>query len=325
MANKKITELVQATSIVNTDLLLLETANGTRSIAYQDLKKPIDDAVADAAKPHPFDNNAAAHNGIFRGKDLTSLGVNEICSRISNGSFEDLYIGDYFDITISTSYGGSEVVRCILAGFDTYLNNGDMPLTQHHAVIVPKNCFKTTAKMNSTNTTAVSANTSNPSDKGAYLGSDMHQIVLPVYASAISSAIGATHLLSRKSPLSNAMTPTIASMAGNGWTGASSGWEWTTVQLQLLSEIQVYGANVFSSSFYDTGCDNFQLPLFALNPAAKVCKAGGVDDVASSNKQWWWLKAVASASYFANVYSNGSSYYNNASNSNGVRPLFCIG
>ena len=73
MANKKITELVQATSIVNTDLLLLETANGTRSIAYQDLKKPIDDAVTDAAKPHPFANNAAAHNGIFRGKDLTAI------------------------------------------------------------------------------------------------------------------------------------------------------------------------------------------------------------------------------------------------------------
>lgn len=32
MANKKITELVQAASVENTDLLLLETATGTRSI-----------------------------------------------------------------------------------------------------------------------------------------------------------------------------------------------------------------------------------------------------------------------------------------------------
>lgn len=322
MANKKITELVQATNIEDTDLLLLETTNGTRSIAYQDLKKSIDNAAA-------YDN-AAAHNGIFRGENLTSLGVEEICKRIANGSFKDLYIGDYFDITISTSYSGSEVVRCILAGFDTYLNNGDTatPLTQHHAVIVPKNCFKKSEKMNSTNTTAVSENTSNLSNKGAYLGSDMHQIVLPVYASAISSAIGATHLLSRKSLLSDAMTPTIASMAGNGLTGASSRCGWETVQLQLLSEIQVYGANVLSSSFYDTGCDNLQLPLFALNSAAKVCKDGDVDDVNSSNsikRQCWWLKAVVSASYFAYVGSNGDSGYNYASYSRGVRPFFCIG
>ncbi len=35
--------------------------------------------------------------------------------------FEDLYIGDYFDKSITTSLGGTETVRLILAGFDLVL------------------------------------------------------------------------------------------------------------------------------------------------------------------------------------------------------------
>lgn len=313
MANKKITELVQATSIVNTDLLLLETANGTRSIAYQDLKKPIDNAVADAAKPHPFANNAAAHNGIFRGKDLTSLGVNEICKRISNGTFEDLYIGDYFDITISTSYTASETVRCVLAGFNTYLHNGDTAFETNHAVIVPKNCFTKTAAMNPSNTT-----------ENGFVGSEMWKTVLPVYKDALQSALN-NHVLMHRTYLSNAIGKDLASCAGTGFTGAASGGAWTDTYLSLLSEIQVYGSNVFSSSWCDTGCDNLQLPLFALDPTAKICKADGTDNVSGSNRQWWWLKNIASASSFAYVNYNGISNYNLASSSWGVRPLFCIG
>lgn len=315
MANKKITELVQATSIVNTDLLLLETANGTRSIAYQDLKKPIDDAVADAAKPHPFANNAAAHNGIFRGKDLTAIyTIDQIVAKIANGTFEDLYIGDYFDVTITTSYTTNEKVRCILAGFDTYWNNGDTAFARHHAVIVPKNCFNKTAAMNPTNTT-----------DGGFVGSNMWTTILPVYKDALQSALG-NHILMHRTLLTNTIGADLNSNAGAGFKGASSNWAWTDTYLSLLSEIQVYGSNVFSSSFYDTGCDNLQLPLFALDPTAKVCgKNTTTDGNGDGGRQWYWLRNVASASFFAGVFNCGFSNYYNASNSFGVRPLFCIG
>lgn len=301
MANKKITELVQATNIEDTDLLLLETANGTRSIAYQDLKKSIDNAAADAA----------AHNGIFRGKDLTSLGVNEICKRISNGSFEDLYIGDYFDITINAE--GNEVVRCILAGFDMYWNNGNTAFATHHAVIVTKNCLKTTHAMNPTNTTA-----------GGFINSDMWKTIIPLYNTAFGSVLG-SHLLSHRTLLTKNMNAELASNAGAGFKGASSSWDWYDTKLSLLSEIQVYGSNVFSSSFYDTGCDNLQLPLFALDPTAKVCGRGGNGVGSETSKQWYWLRNIASASGFARVNYHGDSYFTDASSSSGVRPLFCIG
>ena len=49
-------------------------------------------------------DNAAAHNSIYRGKNLTNVyTVDEICKRISDGTFKDLYIGDYFD-TVSYTH-----------------------------------------------------------------------------------------------------------------------------------------------------------------------------------------------------------------------------
>lgn len=273
-----------------------------------------------------LENCAATHNGIFRGKDLTNVySIDEICSRISAGTFEDLYIGDYFDITISSEYRSNEVVRCVFAGFDTYLHNGSASLEKHHAAIVPKNCFADAHQMNSTNTTGQSENTANASGLKAYAGSDMHNIVLPKYATAISNAIGSSHLIKRTTVLSNDMNPTTASCAGGGHTGASTGWEWHETYLQLLSEVQVYGTNVLSSSFFDTGESNLQLPLFKLDSGAKVCKIGGTDTVNASNRTWWWLKNVADSMDFCNVGSHGGSGYDWASNAGGVRPIFCIG
>lgn len=310
MASKKITELVQAANAANTDLFIMETANGTRSIPYSKIKE---NEIAEAAQPHPFANNAAAHNGIFRGKNLTNLGIDEICRRISNGSFQDLYIGDYFDITISTSLTASENVRCILAHFDYYWNFGDSPFRTHHAVIVPKNCFAASAKMNDTNTTA-----------GAYSGSNMKQTTLGIYENAIKTKLN-NHMLTHKDLLTTQITPTTPSMAGCGYAGASTNWAWETVALELMSEIQVYGSKVWSSSGYDTGCANRQLALFQLDPTALICKLGGADDVSASNRVWWWLRDVASAVSFAIVSNNGFSNCTGASNSNGVRPIFCIG
>ena len=39
-----------------------------------------------------------------------------------------------------------------------------------------------------------------------------------------------------------------------------------------------------------------------------------------SNRATFWLRDVVSSANFANVNNNGNTNYNNASNSNGVRP-----
>lgn len=67
--------------------------------------------------------------------------VNEICERISNGTFEDLYVGDSFEVEIP-DYGKE---RFILAGFnclpDGY-KDGKGKFKDYFAVVVPEHCLE---------------------------------------------------------------------------------------------------------------------------------------------------------------------------------------
>ena len=241
-----------------------------------------------------------SHNGIYRGKNLgtfNSLAEFEAFldeHNVSSGLFTDLYLGDYFTLKDGTYNKEWEI-----AGFDIYLHKGDTEMTKHHLALIPKTNLLT-SYMNATNDTT-----------GAYYNSYMHQTVIPKVDTAMANILG-SHLLERKALLSNAMTKDIASGAGAGWTGASSGWAWYTVKSCLLSEVAVYGATVFSSSGYDVGEDCERLPIYQFKGH-------------SYTRQWFWLRAVASSSAFAGASHNGVAS-NYASNSDGgVRPLICVG
>lgn len=282
--------------------LNLEALRGENSTS-QDIIEAVDKI---AVIKDLFANNAGAHNSIYRGRDLTALySVDEICNRIVPGTFEDLYIGDYFDVTITTQFGGSEVVRLILAGFDVFLDN---PIAKHHAIIVPKDCFKTYAKMNDTNETT-----------GGYVGSKMHTTVLPVYSEALK-AIFDTHVITYRDVLTTRVSnTTVSSNAGASLTGCANESRLHDVTLRLMSEIQFYGSNIVSSSYHDTGKACTQFPLFRLAPHLK--NAGKGNNGYSTGQ---WLSAVVSTTQFA-TFDSGQSGYAGASNNLGVRPYFCIG
>jgi hypothetical protein len=155
--------------------------------------------------------------------------------------------------------------------------------------------------MNSSNTTV-----------GSYFNSDMHQITLPCYAKSLKTALN-NHLLSHRTMLSNAVNTSTPSMAGAGMTGAASGCECATVELQLMNEVQVYGTTVWSSSAYDVGVDNRQLPVFKfINPV-------------HTGRNPFWLRSVVSSAFFALCNSHGYAYISGASNAFYVRPLILFG
>lgn len=95
----------------------------------------------------PKTNNAGFHNSIYRGKDLTNVyTLAQISAKVSVGTFDDLYIGDY----ITTTLNGTKVTFR-MAGFDCYYGTGDTPCTTHHIVMIP-DAFGS-YQMNSTNVT----------------------------------------------------------------------------------------------------------------------------------------------------------------------------
>ena len=81
-----------------------------------------------------------------------------------------------------------------------------------------------------------------------------------------------------------------------------------------MSEIEVYGSIVWSSTGYDTGNANVQLPLFAFSKQAQ-----------NNRSTYWWLKNIASAAGFCDVGVSGDAgYYGASKASYGVRPRFII-
>ena len=90
---------------------------------------------------------AAAHNAIYRGKYLGDTVTAEQTAAIADGSFEELFIGDYWTM------GG---VNYRIADFDYWYRTGFPEanrVEKHHAVIVPDTSIAT-GQMNGSNTTS---------------------------------------------------------------------------------------------------------------------------------------------------------------------------
>lgn len=231
--------------------------------------------------------SAAAHNGIFRGKNLGSAPTEAQIATIKAGTFDDLYVGDYW------TNGG---VTYRIGGFDYNLRCGDADFTKHHAVIVPDaNMY--THNMNATNTT-----------EGGYVNSLMRLEGLAQAKEKITAVFGADHVLSHRIYLVNAVT-----------NGKPSGGAWFDGDVELMNENMVYGSHIFApacdGSIIPTNhtTEKSQLPLFQLAPHL------------ISNRQWFWLRDVVSPACFACVTSGGTANFDTASFEGGVRPYFLFG
>lgn len=246
-------------------------------------------------------------NGIYRDKDLTNIyTVEEIYEKVHDGSFDDLFLGDYFTVSITTTLPDETVktenVQLMIAAFNYYYNIGDTALTTPHVVLIPRNQgFSTANKMNETNTT-----------EGGYLNSYMHQTLLPCYAASLRTALN-DHLITHRSWLTKSINATSPSMAGAGMTGAANNCDWATVDLQLMNEVQVYGTTVWSSSAYDVGIDNRKLPVFDFITPIQF------------GRFYTWLRSVVSSTSFAACSSGGFAIANSATYAIGVRPLIVFG
>ena len=257
---------------------------------------------------------AAAHNSVFRGKDITSKFTDgSLFTAISAGTFDDVFVGDYFTIpckgvsgtiddttdpnnpTVVVTTTAAANTTFYIAHLDKDLNKGDTAMTAHHAVVIPAVSLGT-APMNATNTT-----------EGGYVGSAMYIKVLPVVKANLIEAFGSAHILKRRAYLSNAMSG-----------GYASGGAWYDSYVELMPENEVYGSRMRSNTsnvaeLYNTGTDYGQLALFKLAPSLVTTRG------------WHWLRAVCISAGFCGVSYSGHAYDNYASNVGRVRPRFLIG
>ena len=218
-------------------------------------------------------NNAGAHNSIYRGKFLgTSVTIAQY-SAISSGTFDDLYIGDYWTI------GG---VNYRIAGFNYFYNVGDTNLTQNHVTIVPDTTLGS-ARMNPTNDTT-----------GGYALSEMRATNLATATATIESAFSG-HIITHRQILTNAVT-----------TGKASGWAWFDCKVELMSEVMLYGSVAWGEAIYNSGYNvgstNGQLPLFALR-----------HDLINTRQSYWLRDVVSATYFAYASLGGLASYYSSSS------------
>ena len=228
---KKFADLEAILSVTGTEQMLIHDGNGVKVITVENLHKGLQ-ADIDSVR-NVLADGAAAHNCIYRGKNLGTSVTAEQYAAISSGKFTDLYIGDYWVI---------KGVTYRIAAFDYYYNCGDTNFTKHHVVIVPDTSLYK-AQMNTSNVTT-----------GGYTGSAMYKSNLAQAKTTIKAAFGSAHVLTKRELLTNAV---------NGNT--PSGWAWFDSDVELMNEVQAYGSVAWGAhdgNGYNVASGDGQFPLF---------------------------------------------------------------
>ena len=265
---KKFADLEAILFVTGTEQMLIHDGNGVKVITVENLHKGLQTDI-DSVR-NVLADGAAAHNCIYRGKNLGTSVTAEQYAAISSGKFTDLYIGDYWVIN---------GVTYRIAAFDYYYNCGDTNFTKHHAVIVPDTSLYK-AQMNTSNVTT-----------GGYTGSAMYKSNLAQAKTTIKAAFGSAHVLTKRELLTNAV---------NGNT--PSGWAWFDSDVELMNEVQAYGSVAWGAhdgNGYNVASGDGQFPLFMFD-RTKL----------HNREDYWLRDVASATSFSFVNYAGVASYSN---------------
>jgi len=206
------------------------------------------------------------------------------------------------DIDVGDYYVGASGYTYIFAGHNplrgTYTG---YPIAADHAGLIVQT--HATSKWNPNNDTT-----------GGYVSSALHSYLVDTVLPKVKTDLGGvSHLYAHKKLYSNAITATRYNKFGTN-TGASSNWAWSDDQyIAALSEMQVYGGTVWSSSGYDTGEADQQLEVFRRFKHTEIF-----------GDEYPWLRDVASATYACYASTDGYANYHSASDAYYVAGLIAF-
>lgn len=271
----KMTEYPAITKFTADNILITDGDNGTKKIF-------VGDAILSALHM----TSAELHRMICRGEYLGSSLTTEQKAHIQDGTFEGLWLGDYWVINN---------IKWVIVDFDYWYNCGDTAFTKHHLVIMPEKCLYN-AQMNTSNVTT-----------GGYIGSAMYTTNLANAKTIVNSAFGSA-VLTHREHLCNAVS-----------NGRPSGGSWYDSTVELPSEIMMYGHIHFGVTGDGSNIPNIYTPSKTQLALPMVCPKF------ICFRETYWLRDVVSSAFFALVIDRGYPNCFYASDSCGVRPVFAVG
>jgi hypothetical protein len=245
--------------------------------------------------------NPENHNGIYRGKDLTNVYTwDEIYERVHDGSFEDLYLGDYFTVHLTTDLMTRFTGSAFVAGTTYYEMDSGTDVTQRTWTVTQDNepqegKVYATKQVVEEDVDYMIAGFDVYMHRGQYIEdyikehhivliskkcyktkaqyhhdatamqgyalSDIFNVTLPCYAKSTKTALNG-HMLKRRSRRGTTVDPNAPSSVGGGFNGTTAGLAWVTSELDLPSIEQLTGNSIMSSCWRDTAAEPYKLPIF---------------------------------------------------------------
>lgn len=236
-------------------------------------------------------------DALTRHTRLTDFDLNVLKQAVADQNLEKygLKVGDQKTINGRTY---------VIAGLNPMKGTHNYTCTSNHVglIVIPH----TTQKWNASGNTYTGADS-----RGAgYKNSDLHYYLKNTLLPLVETDLGAANLLAHYKLLSNAVNQNGINRYGEA-TGCSSNWTWEAdCKICALSEVQVYGSIVWSSSGFDTGEACQQLEVFRRYNKNEIFEG-----------EYPWLRDVVSASRAAVAYYQGYADRNTASRSYYVAAL----
>ena len=284
----KITDYGKVTSLLSSNVFLLDGSNGTKTITAQNLATSLISLLGSDGMFTALDGfiSPEQHRMIFRGKNLGSSFTSAQKTQVSNGMFKDIYLGDYWRI-------GDYTYRIV--DIDYWFGCESTEIKKHHLVIMPDETMGSVA-MDSSGST-----------DGGYIGSSMFKTGLDT----VNTAFGSSYVLSRTQYFVNKAS-----------SGVPSGCTTSAVTLEIPSERMIYGSEIVSPKGSHSSSYTYsktQLALFAVAPKFIIARTS------SGSRTYYWLRDTVTSSAFAGVVFFGFAGSLLANVTFGVRPVFAIG
>ena len=275
MKNINIADLDAVSAVASGDSLLVRTTAGNKKISVSDAVFAMLDPVI----------SVETRRNLWRGKKLGSAVTAAQYAQISAGTFQDMFLGDYWEI-------GGRIWRIV--DFNYWLDCGDTACTTPHLVIMPDHTLYNAA-MNDSNVVT-----------GAYVGSKMYTTNLTNAKTIVNGAFTAAHILNHREYLQNAVT--------NGYTSAGA---WFDSTVELPNGPMMYGSYIFTPAGNGT-------IMVSRHTIGKSQLAGmkASPTLINPHREKQWLRDVVSVTHFACIGTGGSADGDIASNAGGVRVVF---
>lgn len=290
----------------------VSTNGGNVQIAEGNTVNIMQGDLYDLYQNYQVKSGAYTINELFRGKNLGTTITAEQSAAIADGSFTDIFVGDYWEREITYQDAANkevtDLVRMRVAHCDYRYLNGTLT---HHVLVIPEWPLYN-AQMNTGNTNV-----------NAYVGSLMYtQNLLPAIE-AFKIFFGEDHLLPYTVSLGNAQ----------GGSGATVTTGWIEVEnrlVDLLNCNMVFGTTYDKTAQYGNmdktllsfrgESDKEQLAIFKHRPDLRIVQTSSTNTALFH----WWLRDAYSSPGFVVVNSSGAANGSCASNSYGVRPASLI-